>query len=61
MNPALAIKQYSRSSADQETPLPHELRPVSVLQLTMGYLMHRIMNLCDASDVSLFVINQSYL
>lgn len=52
MNHALAVKQYSRSSADQEVPLPHELRPVGTLQLTMGYLMHNIMNLCDSSDVS---------
>lgn len=53
MNPSLAIKQYSRSSADQESPLPHELRPVSVLELSMGYLMHCIMDLCDSEDVNL--------
>ncbi|KAK5641742.1 hypothetical protein RI129_010289 [Pyrocoelia pectoralis] len=53
MNPYLAIKQYSRSSADQEAPLPHELRPVSVLELSMGYLTHNIMNLCDLEDVNL--------
>lgn len=51
MNPRLAVKQYSRSSADQEVPLPHELRPVEVLQMTMSYLMDRIMNLCDTPDV----------
>lgn len=51
MNPKLAVKQYSRSSADQESPLPQELRPVSVLQMTMGYLLHRIMGLCDTNDV----------
>nr|CAH7759709.1 unnamed protein product [Callosobruchus chinensis] len=48
-----AVKQYSRSSADQETPLPHELRPVSVLQMTMCYLMHNIVDLCDTDDVNL--------
>nr|CAI5842912.1 unnamed protein product [Callosobruchus analis] len=48
-----AVKQYSRSSADQETPLPHELRPVSVLQMTMSYLMHNIVDLCDTDDVNL--------
>lgn len=52
MNHTLAIKQYSRSSADQEVPLPYELRPVSTLQLTMGYLMHEIMDLCETADVS---------
>ncbi|VEN34558.1 unnamed protein product [Callosobruchus maculatus] len=48
-----AVKQYSRSSADQETPLPHELRPVSVLQMTMCYLMHNIVDLCDTDDQEL--------
>lgn len=52
MNPALAVKQYSRSSADQEVPLPHELRPVNVLRMTMTYLMAKIMNLCDTIDVN---------
>ncbi|CAH0563729.1 unnamed protein product [Brassicogethes aeneus] len=52
MNPNLAVKQYSRSSADQETPLPYELRPVAVLQMTMGYLLHKIVDMCDTSDVN---------
>lgn len=47
MVPSLMVKQYSRSSADQEEPLPHELRPPSVLTMTMNYLMHTIMNLGD--------------
>lgn len=41
------VKQYSRSSADQEEPLPHELRPPAVLTMTMNYLMHSIMSLGD--------------
>ena len=28
----------------QEEPLPHELRPVGVLMMTMNYLMNNIMN-----------------
>lgn len=56
MNHAVAVKQYSRSSADQESPLAHELRPVEVLQMTMGYLLHRIMDLCDTPDVRLCII-----
>lgn len=52
MNHKKAIKQYSRSSADQEVPLPHELRPVPVLQMTMCYLMHNILDLIDIPDVS---------
>ncbi|KAK5861477.1 hypothetical protein PBY51_022871 [Eleginops maclovinus] len=39
-----AIKEYSRSSADQEEPLPHELRPLSVLSMTMDYLVSLIMD-----------------
>ncbi|OCT63703.1 germinal-center associated nuclear protein [Xenopus laevis] len=39
-----AIKEYSRSSADQEEPLPHELRPTCVLTMTMDYLVTQIMD-----------------
>ncbi|XP_060522583.1 protein xmas isoform X2 [Cylas formicarius] len=54
MNASKAVKQYSRSSADQEAPLPHELRPVTVLQMTMAYLMHNIMDLCEnEADVNI--------
>lgn len=53
INHTKAVKQYSRSSADQETPLPHELRPEPVLQLTMNYLLHKIMDLCDDPDTSM--------
>ncbi|XP_053554866.1 germinal-center associated nuclear protein [Bombina bombina] len=41
---AAAIKEYSRSSADQEEPLPHELRPTPVLSMTMDYLVTRVMD-----------------
>lgn len=54
MDHSKAVKQYSRSSADQESPLPHELRPVAVLEMTMVYLMCNIMNLADSEfDVNL--------
>ncbi|XP_027138252.1 germinal-center associated nuclear protein isoform X2 [Larimichthys crocea] len=39
-----AIKEYSRSSADQEEPLPYELRPLPVLSMTMDYLVTQIMD-----------------
>ncbi|KAM6307478.1 germinal-center associated nuclear protein [Aegotheles albertisi] len=39
-----AVKEYSRSSADQEEPLPHELRPSEVLSMTMDYLVTNIMD-----------------
>ncbi|XP_072902486.1 germinal-center associated nuclear protein isoform X2 [Hemitrygon akajei] len=44
VNHEAAVKEYSRSSADQEEPLPHELRPASVLKLTMDYLVTQIMD-----------------
>ncbi|XP_056635223.1 uncharacterized protein LOC130444197 [Diorhabda sublineata] len=53
MDHSKAVKQYSRSSADQEAPLSHELRPVKVLQMTMGYLLHNIVDLCDTDEVHL--------
>lgn len=39
-----AVKEYSRSSADQEEPLPHELRPLPVLCMTMDYLVTQVMD-----------------
>ncbi|XP_006893986.1 PREDICTED: germinal-center associated nuclear protein [Elephantulus edwardii] len=61
VNHAAAIKEYSRSSADQEEPLPHELRPSAVLNRTMDYLVNQIMDqkessLCDWYD---FVWNRT--
>uniref|UniRef100_A0A8C0W5R3 Germinal-center associated nuclear protein n=1 Tax=Castor canadensis TaxID=51338 RepID=A0A8C0W5R3_CASCN len=46
---AAAVKEYSRSSADQEEPLPHELRPSAVLSRTMDYLVTQIMDQKDGS------------
>ncbi|KMQ91145.1 protein xmas-2 [Lasius niger] len=53
INHATAVKQYSRSSADQEEPMPHELRPVKSLKMTMSYLLHEIMDLCEQEDTNL--------
>ncbi|XP_015432927.1 PREDICTED: uncharacterized protein LOC107189014 [Dufourea novaeangliae] len=53
INHALAVKQYSRSSADQEEPMAHELRPVKSLKMTMSYLLHEIANLCDEEGTNL--------
>ncbi|PSN56693.1 hypothetical protein C0J52_00009 [Blattella germanica] len=50
---SLAIKQYSRSSADQDEPLPHELRPPHVLRMTMDYLLAKIMDRCDLKNENL--------
>lgn len=48
-----ALKQYSRSSADQETPLAHELRGEPALHMTMSYLMHEIMDISDNPELNL--------
>lgn len=53
MDHRLAVKEYSRSSADQEAPLAHELRPEPVLKRTMTYLLQYIMDLCDIEDTSI--------
>lgn len=53
INHSTAIKQYSRSSADQEEPMSHELRPVKSLKMTMSYLLHEIVDLCEQEDMNL--------
>uniref|UniRef100_A0A182RFJ5 Germinal-center associated nuclear protein n=1 Tax=Anopheles funestus TaxID=62324 RepID=A0A182RFJ5_ANOFN len=45
-----AIKQYSRSSADQELPLPHELRSQQALGRTMHFLLINLADLCDDDE-----------
>lgn len=42
LEPWRAVKQYSRSSADQEIPMCYELRPARVLMRTCAYLLHEI-------------------
>ncbi|EFO22461.2 hypothetical protein LOAG_06026 [Loa loa] len=51
--PELTVKEYSRSAADQEEPLPHELRPADVLQRTMNYLVGKIANHLPETDEEL--------
>jgi len=41
---SLAVKEYSGSAADKEEPLPHDLRPLGVLQMTMDYLIAMVMD-----------------
>ncbi|XP_067010108.2 germinal-center associated nuclear protein [Anabrus simplex] len=48
-----AVKEYARSSADQQMPMPHDLRPVSVLRMTMNYLIRQFVDLADDSRESL--------
>ncbi|VUZ57750.1 unnamed protein product [Hymenolepis diminuta] len=42
MDHTCAVKDYSRSAADQAEPLPWELRPSEVLDRTMNYLLAAI-------------------
>merc|ERR1719400_2187782 len=44
LNHLTAVKEHSRSAADQDVPLPHELRPPSVLNKTMNFLMSNILD-----------------
>ncbi|XP_014272084.1 uncharacterized protein xmas [Halyomorpha halys] len=47
MDHSKAVKEYTRSSADQDEPLPHELRPEPVLTMTMSYIINCIMSRMD--------------
>uniref|UniRef100_A0A914WFJ6 PCI domain-containing protein n=1 Tax=Plectus sambesii TaxID=2011161 RepID=A0A914WFJ6_9BILA len=51
--PQLTVKDYSRSAADQEEPLPHELRSGPVLMMTMDYLMAEIATETPANESDL--------
>ncbi|XP_014219433.1 germinal-center associated nuclear protein [Copidosoma floridanum] len=53
INHQFAVKQYSRSSADQEEPMAHDLRPVKALKMTMSYLLYEIADLCEKEDTNL--------
>ncbi|XP_019850266.1 PREDICTED: germinal-center associated nuclear protein-like isoform X2 [Amphimedon queenslandica] len=44
VNHSLAIKEYSRSAADKDEPLPHELRPLPILIMTMDHIVTAIMD-----------------
>lgn len=50
MDEKKAIKEYTRSSADQGNPLPHELRPEPVLTMTMSYLIDTIISRIDQDE-----------
>ncbi|KND03783.1 uncharacterized protein SPPG_01240 [Spizellomyces punctatus DAOM BR117] len=39
---AKAVKRYRRSAADDEKPLPCDVRPPSVLERTLNYLVHEL-------------------
>eukprot|EP00092_Neocalanus_flemingeri_P027091 GFUD01029377.1.p1 GENE.GFUD01029377.1~~GFUD01029377.1.p1 ORF type:complete len:2023 (+),score=566.09 GFUD01029377.1:57-6125(+) len=47
LNHLAAVKEHSRSAADQDVPLSHELRPPTVLSKTMDFLMCNIVDRID--------------
>ncbi|VDN30402.1 unnamed protein product, partial [Cylicostephanus goldi] len=44
LNPNLLVKEYARSAADQDKPLPHELRSKELLENTMSYLFQHVLD-----------------
>jgi hypothetical protein len=46
----LMVKEYSRSSADQDLPLPNELRPVNVMFETMLYIVDEVIAKIEAKN-----------
>lgn len=51
LNHRLATKKFSRSSADKELPLPHELRPGPVLLRTMDFLVCNVISRVDETGM----------
>lgn len=46
----LMVKEYSRSSADQDLPLPNELRPANVMFETMLYIIDEVIAKIEANN-----------
>ena len=46
------IKEYSRSSADQDLPLPNELRPPQTLIYTINYLLNEVITQIEDTTTS---------
>ena len=47
LDPRLAVKEHSRSAADQEIPPPTELRTLRALHMTMDHLIHNVVSRND--------------
>ncbi|KAK6057337.1 SAC3/GANP family protein, partial [Cooperia oncophora] len=50
LEPNRLVKEYARSAADQDNPLPHELRPKELLKDTMDYLLKYVLDSPPESD-----------
>ncbi|VDL79228.1 unnamed protein product [Nippostrongylus brasiliensis] len=47
------FQEYARSAADQDNPLPHELRSKELLQTSMGYLLQQVLDFAPENDEDL--------
>ncbi|KAJ1351679.1 hypothetical protein KIN20_007793 [Parelaphostrongylus tenuis] len=50
LKPHLMVKEYARSAADQDEPLPHELRSKALLENTMNYLLKNVLDAMPKND-----------
>ncbi|EYC43808.1 hypothetical protein Y032_0480g2237 [Ancylostoma ceylanicum] len=50
LNPNRMVKEYARSAADQDNPLPHELRSKELLENSMGYLLKHVLDSVPESE-----------
>ncbi|KIH62903.1 SAC3/GANP family protein [Ancylostoma duodenale] len=50
LNPNRMVKEYARSAADQDNPLPHELRSEELLENSMGYLLKHVLDSVPESE-----------
>ncbi|KAE9421523.1 hypothetical protein Angca_004800, partial [Angiostrongylus cantonensis] len=50
MKPHLMVKEYARSAADQDKPLPHELRSKALLENTVDYLLKNVLDAMPKND-----------
>ena len=53
INHKAVVKEYSRSSADQDVPLPHELRPGPILNMTMNHLLANVIDRVENRDTTM--------
>ncbi|VDM68132.1 unnamed protein product [Strongylus vulgaris] len=55
LNPSRLVKEYARSAADQDKPLPHELRSKELLENSMGYLLKHVFDCAPNNEDDLAV------
>lgn len=58
---SIMIKEYTRSSADQDVPLSNELRSLSVLSDTMLFLIDEVRNFIKKEYILIFIFRHNLL